>query len=416
MPTMAEVRTTLTGPGGPFEVVTDVVDGVEMKVYADRLPHLRAVAELAAARGDDEPFLVYGERRIGFSQFFDLANSVAAGLSESGIGHGDRVAVLSANNPEWCLSFWATVNLGGILVGLNGWWKTDEILYGLQDSGSRVLVADRGRFVRIADQLDDLPDLEAVYLVDADPSEFGGDPRLHRFDELTQHLDAGFPDQPIAEPDPAVIFYTSGTTGRPKGAISTHRNMIANLQNTIYNGVAAAMMAPETGPALGQAVPHHGAVDLTPVPRVGLPLVAGGRHPGRAQDRHPRGQVRARQGAAAHPGRTGHHLGHGAHHGVAGVRVPGSPRLRHRERHQRGLRGLAVGRRAPADGPRDLPQRPQHLERLRPDRVELGGDGDQRSRRGGQAHLRRAPGAGGRHPHRRRRPATRCRRAPPARC
>ena len=70
-----------------------------------------------------------------------------------------------------------TVDLGAVLVGLNGWWKTDEILYGLQDSGSKVLVADRGRFERIADQLDDLPDLEAVYLIDADPSDFGGDAR-----------------------------------------------------------------------------------------------------------------------------------------------------------------------------------------------------------------------------------------------
>jgi long-chain acyl-CoA synthetase len=178
---------------------------------------------------------------------------MAAGLAEIGIAHGDRVAVLSANNPEWCLSFWATVNLGAVLVGLNGWWKTDEILYGLKDSGARVLVADRGRFVRIADQLDLLPDLEAVFLIDADPQEFGDDPRLHRFDELTRHVGANFPGQVIEESDPAVIFYTSGTTGRPKGAISTHRNMIANLQNTIFNGVAMAMANPETGPALGNA-------------------------------------------------------------------------------------------------------------------------------------------------------------------
>ena len=265
MPTNAEVRATLTGPGGPFEVVTDIVDGVEMKVYAQRLPHLRAVAEIAAVRGDDEAFLVYGERRIGFGQFFDLANSVAAGLADVGIVHGDRVAVLSANNPEWCLSFWATVNLGGVLVGLNGWWKTDEVLYGLQDSGARVLVADRGRFVRIADQLDLLPNLEAVYLIDADPHEFGDDPRLHRFDELTQRLGTGFPDTPIDEAEPAVIFYTSGTTGRPKGAISSHRNMIANLQNTIYNGVAMVMRTPTDGVGGGGEAPRTTALLTSPL-------------------------------------------------------------------------------------------------------------------------------------------------------
>lgn len=245
MPTTAEIRAQLTGPGGPFEVVTEVVDGIEMKVYKDRLPHLRAVAELGAARGDEQTFIVHGERRIGFGEFFATANGVARAWRDAhGLAHGDRVAVLSANNPEWCLAFWATVASGAILVGLNGWWKTDEILYGLSDSGAKILVADRARFLRIAEHLDDLPDLEAVFLVDADPAEVGlaADPRVQRFDVLTGEPTPEFPDVPIDEGDYAVIFYTSGTTGRPKGAISSHRNMIANLQNTIYNTVATAML------------------------------------------------------------------------------------------------------------------------------------------------------------------------------
>src|SRR5205823_9795890 len=158
------------------------------------------------------------------------------------------------NNPEWCLSFWGAVNIGAILVGLNGWWTTDEILYGLQDSGSKVLVADAKRFERIAGNLDECPDLEHVFLIDADPSDFPGgsdDKRLHRFDELLSDAADGPPDVPIDEDDYAVIFYTSGTTGRPKGAISTHRSMIANLQNTLFNGVAGAM-------AGGGALPQGG--------------------------------------------------------------------------------------------------------------------------------------------------------------
>ena len=138
------------------------------------------------------------------------------------------------------MAFWGTVNLGAILVGLNGWWKNDEILYGLTDSGAKVLVADRQRYERIAANIDagEVPGLEAVFLVDADPADLGGDPLLHRFDELTGTPAAAPPDDPIDEDDPAVIFYTSGTTGRPKGAVSTHRNMIANLQNTVFNMVA----------------------------------------------------------------------------------------------------------------------------------------------------------------------------------
>jgi long-chain acyl-CoA synthetase len=252
VPTMAEIRQMLTGPGGAFEVVDDLVEGVSMKTYRDRLPSLRSVAELAAGR-DDETFLVHGPRRLSYAEFFAAVNSTSEQLtSRFGIEHGDRVAVLSVNNPEWCISFWATVNVGAILVGLNGWWKTDEILYGLQDSGTKVLVADRGRFDRIADRLEALPDLEAVFLIDADPADFKDDPRLHRFDELTSEPTADFPSVHISEGDYAVIFYTSGTTGRPKGAISSHRNMIANLQNTIYNTVATSMRkvgAPSIGGA-----------------------------------------------------------------------------------------------------------------------------------------------------------------------
>ena len=245
MPTSAEVQQMLTGPGGPFEVVTETVNGIEMKVYKDRMKALRDIAALGGARGDGEgaTFIVYGERRIGFGTFVDGANSVSAVLAEEcGIGHGDRVAVLSANNPEWCYAFWGVVDLGAVLVGLNGWWKTEEIVYGLEDSGSRVLVADRGRYERVESSLDSLPALEAVYFVE-DDGPVPTHPKVRPFSQLLARAGSGLslPSVPVGEDDAAVIFYTSGTTGKPKGAISTQRSMIANLQNTIYNAVAGAM-------------------------------------------------------------------------------------------------------------------------------------------------------------------------------
>src|SRR5258708_34805570 len=165
MPTRPEIEEMLTGPGGMFEVATETVDGVEMKVFKSRLPSLRDVASIGQGRGEAEDFIVYGDRRYTFGIFVALANSVSNSLRDKfGIGHGDRVAVLSANNPEWFLAFWGTVDIGAILVGLNGWWKTDEILYGLQDSGSRGLIANRVRFERIAGDLDQLPALPAGFL------------------------------------------------------------------------------------------------------------------------------------------------------------------------------------------------------------------------------------------------------------
>ena len=255
MPTTAEVRAQLTGPGGMFEITTDEVLGRKMEVYANRMPSLRSVAEVGLLRGDDATFIAYGDRTYGFGTFMEISNSVAQALrSRFGLAKGDRVAVLSQNNPEWCLTFWATVSQGAVLVGLNGWWTTDEIEYGLQDSGAKVLVADRKRFERIAGSLDAAPELEHVFLVDCTPGDVGlaGDQRIHGFDELTDSPTSEFVAEDIAEDDPAVIFYTSGTTGRPKGAISTHRGMIANLQNTLFNAVAGSM----TG---GGALPDAGA-------------------------------------------------------------------------------------------------------------------------------------------------------------
>lgn len=264
MPSPEEVEALLTGPGGMFEVVVEDVRSRPTRVYKNRMRSLREVASLGRARGD-ETFLVYRDRRVSFGDFADQADRVARALARRhGVGPGDRVAVLSANNPEWCLSFWATVSLGAVLVGLNGWWKADEIVYGLVDSGAKVLVADGPRFERVAGRLSDCPGLEAVYVIDPDVGEGALAENVHCFDELLAGPDGAGPDGagpdplsvPIDEDDPAVIFYTSGTTGRAKGAVSTHRSMIANLQNTIYSVMTSAMVRegggvlPESGPVV----------------------------------------------------------------------------------------------------------------------------------------------------------------------
>ncbi|MFP5489220.1 MAG: class I adenylate-forming enzyme family protein [Acidimicrobiia bacterium] len=275
MPTAAEVRAQLTGPGGMFEITTETVHGVEVQTYKERLPSLRSIPELSILRGD-QTFLCCGDDDWSFERFITTANGVGHALrDQAGVAHGDRVAVLSQNNPEWCLTFWGAVTGGAILVGLNGWWKAEEIVYGLQDSGAKVLVADRKRFERIADQLDECPDLERVYLTrDCDPADFAdvvGEAhrdKLHRFDELTGEPTATFLDTPIDEDDVTVIFYSSGTTGKPKGIMSTHRNMVANLQNTMFNSVAGAMAGGGAIPVGDAEAPQTVALFTSPLVHV----------------------------------------------------------------------------------------------------------------------------------------------------
>ena len=190
MPSAEEAEALLTGPGGMFEVVVEDVRSRPTRVYKNRMRSLREVGALGRARGN-ETFLVYEDRRIGFGPFCDQADRVARSLAvRHGVGPGDRVAVLSANNPEWCLTFWAAVSLGAILVGLNGWWKPDEVVYGLSDSGAKVLVADGPRFERLAGRLDDCPALEAVYVIDEKVGEEATGEKVHRFEELREPLRA----------------------------------------------------------------------------------------------------------------------------------------------------------------------------------------------------------------------------------
>jgi long-chain acyl-CoA synthetase len=230
---LAELEATLLGPGGLFEVRTEAVGGEPMTVFANRLPNLRAALEAAEAFGDRD-YVVFADREqrrvITHAEHRRAVASTAKVLAEEyGVRPGDRVAILAANCPEWIVTFWAAVSLGAIAVGLNGWWVGEEIRYGLEDADPAVLVADRKRLARL-DGED--PGIATVVIEDD-------------FDRIWHaHPDAPLPDQAIAEDDPAIILYTSGTTGRPKGAVNTHRNVLATIGMSFFHGARMAMLRP----------------------------------------------------------------------------------------------------------------------------------------------------------------------------
>jgi acyl-CoA synthetase (AMP-forming)/AMP-acid ligase II len=240
----ARIRAQLTGPGGPFEVIEAEVRGQRMPILKNRIPSLRHMLAGAAAHGDKEHF-VQGDWRIGFREFVGHVGSVARALQEKhGVQKGDRVAILAANCAEWAIAYWATVSLGGIVASMNGLWTTDEIEYGTRHSDPRLLIGDRKRLERVKGSRLGVPILEI---------ESG-------FASLLGHAPgAPLPDTPIAEDDPAVILFTSGTTGRPKGALNSHRgicgfvqcNMLAGYETALYDAEVHARPRP-TGPGAQQ--------------------------------------------------------------------------------------------------------------------------------------------------------------------
>jgi len=235
----------LTGPGGPFEVVREPVLGVETQVYKNRMRTMRELVAQSGARADIT-FVAQGdgdECRLTFGQHDARARIVASSLARLGVGVGDRVALCSANNPDWIVTFWACALLGAVLVPLNAWWKADELEFGLTDSEAKVLICDARRLAVVADRLASIPTLEHVFVIDAGAPA----PGARAFAELVDGAPGGadgsgdFDAAPLDEDDLLAIMYTSGTTGRPKGATLTHRQVIANLSNIIVLGVAAGM-------------------------------------------------------------------------------------------------------------------------------------------------------------------------------
>jgi long-chain acyl-CoA synthetase len=229
-----EVVRNLTAPGAPFEIVTETVRGRAMKTFKNRERSLRDKVAAASARGDAD-FLVQGDRRFSYGEFARRVWGAARALtSDHGLKKGDRVAILSYNCPDWIIALFGATSAGGIGVGLNGWWATEELEYGLVDSGSRFLVVDERLFPRVEPLLGKIGGLETIFYI-GDHAPRGTVPVA----ELLEPHDLA-PTTPIDEDDPFVILYTSGTTGRSKGCITTHRGTIAQVTGILFANLVGA--------------------------------------------------------------------------------------------------------------------------------------------------------------------------------
>ena len=223
-----------TGPGGPFEIVEVSVQGLNLRTYANAPGSLRDVWLGSQAHANSN-YLVYEDERWSYERAHRETASIAAWLAERGVGPGDRVAIAMRNYPEWMLVYWAAVSMGATAVGMNAWWTGPELAYAIEDSRPKVIVCDAERLERLESQRNELPPVVAVAARVPDADRGSAVP----FSELVEHGGA-MPEVSIDPDSDACIFYTSGTTGRPKGARLTHRGCTANLMSIVFWNLVTA--------------------------------------------------------------------------------------------------------------------------------------------------------------------------------
>ncbi len=223
------VWSELTAPGAPFETTEIVVRGNTIKTYVAAPPSLREVW-LSSAQFADRDYLVYEDDRWTYADAHRDVAAIAAWFENNGIKQGDRVAIAMRNFPEWMLTYWACVSSGITVVGMNAWWVAEEMAYGLTDSSPAALVCDQERLDRFDAIRSSFPDLKVIGVrLDSPRAD------VIPFADLTRDGGA-MPTRTVDFDEDACIFYTSGTTGHPKGAEQTHRGCVANIMNIAFWG------------------------------------------------------------------------------------------------------------------------------------------------------------------------------------
>jgi long-chain acyl-CoA synthetase len=263
---MDETYALLTAPGGPFEMREEQVGGLGMRTYVRAAPTLRAIFDRGLSWGD-RTYLAYQDEHVTFAAHYRATAHLArAFAARFGLVKGDRVALAMRNLPEWVVTFWATVASGAIIVPINAWGSGEEIAFAVRDSGAKLLVCDAERLQRVAPHLPDCG-LSGVLAARTPKEQLGPALALESIIGETATYgalpDTIFPEVALEPDDGATIFYTSGTTGRPKGALGSHRAMATNIVNV---GLRVARAALRRGDGLDGGDPGVQRVTLLPTP------------------------------------------------------------------------------------------------------------------------------------------------------
>ena len=230
---LAQADAALTRPGSPFETQERDIRGVRTRVWKNAPPTMRELFLLARSHGS-KTFVVYDDERVSYEAFGRAALAIAAALQQAGVKKGDRVAIAMRNLPEWPAAFFGCLLAGGVATPLNAWWTGPELQYGLNDSGAKIAFVDRERLERLFEHLHNCPALERVFV--SRENEEVAHPSVTKLESIVGAVNSWnlLPDRPLPDvaldpEDDATILYTSGTTGKPKGALGTHRNCTTSV-------------------------------------------------------------------------------------------------------------------------------------------------------------------------------------------
>jgi long-chain acyl-CoA synthetase len=249
--TLARIRASLTAPGAAFEVGPEDVRGTVMPVFRHRARSLREVLDRSARFGD-RTYLVDGDVRLDFASHLRLVDALAAGLQRvRAVRPGDRIAIFAANRWDWAVAFWAVISAGGIPCAFNGWWTPEEFAHAADLVDPALVIGDGPRLARVAESGVAIPVLDLDAGVAA----------------LLRDHDGEVPDTPAAsEDDPAVLIFTSGTTGRPKAVTVPHRAVCGFAHVSVFAEAVGLVASGAPPPGVGDGPPASDDVVLVTSP------------------------------------------------------------------------------------------------------------------------------------------------------
>jgi long-chain acyl-CoA synthetase len=263
----------LIGPGAMFEVEPVVVDGVPVRDFVRAPRTILDIFDMGANHAA-AVHVVYRDERHTFAELQDRARRLAGELQGTfGVRAGDRVALCMRNLPEYPVSVWAAALCGAIVTPMNSWWVGPELGYALEDAGAKVAFVDDERLDRLADQ--ELRDGVALVGVRTDAAAVS-------FPDLATGAPIADDDVVrLGRDDVIAMLYTSGTTGRPKGALLTNRGMMANVWNMAFVNLREGLIsqrepAPPVQPASLSVGPLFHIGGMTAIfsgPMAGVKLV-----------------------------------------------------------------------------------------------------------------------------------------------